>query len=511
MGNSQSLPSSPLGCILSHFHDVYSQEKEADYGVRFSQSRLRTFCETDWPAFNVGWPPAGTFDRAITQAVWDITLGRPGHPDQFSYIDIWKELIQNPPKWLTSYTIRTPSLGAVLVARVPGLLAPKSKNPPPVLQEMPEDPPEPQLLLPPASLPPPLPPYPPPSPAPIYPPLPEPFPDSTVPEPPASSKALPPLSPSLTRRGSPYALTGGESQSPAPSVSELPGPAAILPLRQIQPGGSFIYVPFTTTDLYNWKHQNPPFSEKPQALISLLESVFQTHIPTWDDCQQPLQTLFTSEERKRILQEARKVVLRPGSDISDPMNSDRLQRLVPTQRPDWDPTTDAVLKADTQDYRPVQDLREVNKRVETIHPTVPNPYTLLSLLPPDHQVYTVLDLKDAFFSIPLAPSLQALQTLQTELLPIIKATQPDNGPLQPHPFLPGDTVLVRRIPSKTLEPTWKGPYVVTLTTPTALKVAGISTWIHHTQVKPAPPDPDEIWKILSSPSDQKIRLGRVPS
>lgn len=46
--------------------------------------------------------------------------------------------------------------------------------------------------------------------------------------------------------------------------------------------------------------------------------------------------------------------------------------------------------------------------METIHPTVPNPYTLLSLLPPDHQVYTVLDLKDAFFSIPLAPVSQPL-------------------------------------------------------------------------------------------------------
>lgn len=33
--------------------------------------------------------------------------------------------------------------------------------------------------------------------------------------------------------------------------------------------------------------------------------------------------------------------------------------------------------------------------------TVPNLYTLLSLLPPSHQVYTVLDLKDACFSISL--------------------------------------------------------------------------------------------------------------
>lgn len=61
-----------------------------------------------------------------------------------------------------------------------------------------------------------------------------------------------------------------------------------------------------------------------------------------------------------------------------------------------------VPKPGTDDFRPVQDLREVNKRVETIHPTVPNPYTLLSLLPPSHRVYTVLDLKDAFLSLPLA-------------------------------------------------------------------------------------------------------------
>lgn len=44
---------------------------------------------------------------------------------------------------------------------------------------------------------------------------------------------------------------------------------------------------------------------------------------------------------------------------------------------------------------------EVNQQVEDIHPTVPNPYTLLSSLPPGRQTYTALDLKDAFFSIPL--------------------------------------------------------------------------------------------------------------
>lgn len=35
-------------------------------------------------------------------------------------------------------------------------------------------------------------------------------------------------------------------------------------------------------------------------------------MPTWDDCQQILQTLFTSEERERIYQEAAKAVLGDG-------------------------------------------------------------------------------------------------------------------------------------------------------------------------------------------------------
>ena len=60
------------------------------------------------------------------------------------------------------------------------------------------------------------------------------------------------------------------------------------------------------------------------------------------------------------------------------------------------------------DFRPVQDLREVNKWVSDIHPTVPNPYTLLSSLSPDYVWYTILDLKDAFFSLPLAPQSQEI-------------------------------------------------------------------------------------------------------
>lgn len=40
-------------------------------------------------------------------------------------------------------------------------------------------------------------------------------------------------------------------------------------------------------------------------------------------------------------------------------------------------------KPNSNDYRPVQDLREVSGRVMDIHHSVPNPYTLLSSLPPE--------------------------------------------------------------------------------------------------------------------------------
>ncbi|XP_053747888.1 uncharacterized protein LOC128773875 [Panthera pardus] len=57
---------------------------------------------------------------------------------------------------------------------------------------------------------------------------------------------------------------------------------------------------------------------------------------------------------------------------------------------------------------------------------------------------------------------------------------------------PGDWVYVKRHHRETLEPRWKGPYIVVLTTPTTLKVDSIVTWAHHTHVWPA--DPSSIRK-----------------
>ncbi|RMC16921.1 hypothetical protein DUI87_06176 [Hirundo rustica rustica] len=53
-------------------------------------------------------------------------------------------------------------------------------------------------------------------------------------------------------------------------------------------------------------------------------------------------------------------------------------------------------------YRLVQDLRAINEITKDIHPVVANPYTLLTSVSEKFEWFTVIDLKDAFFCIPLA-------------------------------------------------------------------------------------------------------------
>uniref|UniRef100_A0ABI7Y2F8 Murine leukemia virus integrase C-terminal domain-containing protein n=1 Tax=Felis catus TaxID=9685 RepID=A0ABI7Y2F8_FELCA len=77
----------------------------------------------------------------------------------------------------------------------------------------------------------------------------------------------------------------------------------------------------------------------------------------------------------------------------------------------------------------------------------------------------------------------------------------------------GDSVYVRRHRSQGLEPRWKGPYIVLLTTPTAIKVDGIAAWIHASHAKAAPktpgPETPKTWKLHRSENPLKIRLSRV--
>ena len=81
-------------------------------------------------------------------------------------------------------------------------------------------------------------------------------------------------------------------------LQETQGPQQVNGDASVQPGRSILYYqPFSTTDLLNWKHHDPAYSDKPQAMIDVLEPIFHTHQPTWDDCCQLLMSLFTNEER----------------------------------------------------------------------------------------------------------------------------------------------------------------------------------------------------------------------
>ena len=67
-----------------------------------------------------------------------------------------------------------------------------------------------------------------------------------------------------------------------------------------------------------------------------------------------------------------------------------------------------IKKYGGNDYHPIQDLHAINSAVITIHPVIPNPYTLLSLLPTQASLFICLYLKDAFFCLQLSPVSQPL-------------------------------------------------------------------------------------------------------
>lgn len=60
-----------------------------------------------------------------------------------------------------------------------------------------------------------------------------------------------------------------------------------------------------------------------------------------------------------------------------------------------------------------------------------------------------------------------------------------------HPFQPGNLVLLCAWKDELLQPKWKGPFEVLLTTHMAGKLKGVEPRIHHTWLKVAPAaDPD---------------------
>lgn len=91
-----------------------------------------------------------------------------------------------------------------------------------------------------------------------------------------------------------------------------------------------------------------------------------------------------------------------------PVIEDMLKSGVLIEKPDARCNTPIfpVQKAETGKWHMAQDLRAVNAAIQTRAPCVPDPYTLLNELTPDKKWFTVIDLANGLFSIPVHPDSQ---------------------------------------------------------------------------------------------------------
>ena len=98
-----------LSLMTDHFSDV--RARAHNFSLLVKKSKLITFCSAEWPAFQVGWPPEGTFQPSIIQAVKKKIMAPVpwGHPDQVPYVMVWQDLVENLPKWLKPLVHRLPS------------------------------------------------------------------------------------------------------------------------------------------------------------------------------------------------------------------------------------------------------------------------------------------------------------------------------------------------------------------------------------------------------------------
>uniref|UniRef100_A0A8C5QCJ3 Murine leukemia virus integrase C-terminal domain-containing protein n=1 Tax=Leptobrachium leishanense TaxID=445787 RepID=A0A8C5QCJ3_9ANUR len=79
-----------------------------------------------------------------------------------------------------------------------------------------------------------------------------------------------------------------------------------------------------------------------------------------------------------------------------------------------------------------------------------------------------------------------------------------------HKYCPGDSVWVKECKNDPLGLKWRGPYLVLLSTPTAVKVAEVVPWMHHSRLKAAAANPDPEWRVIpSETSPLRLKLKKT--
>jgi hypothetical protein len=134
MGQAQLTPKT---LFLSHILEI--RAKGHNYGMEIKKGKFNTLCSVEWPTFNVGWPPQGTFSLDMIKKVRDVInrLGLHGHPDQYPYILMWQTLVEDPPSWLQPFIHESPADRPTILAMSGNTPIPVTSPKKPILQEEP--------------------------------------------------------------------------------------------------------------------------------------------------------------------------------------------------------------------------------------------------------------------------------------------------------------------------------------------------------------------------------------
>ncbi|XP_061469466.1 uncharacterized protein LOC133378868 [Rhineura floridana] len=111
------------------------------------------------------------------------------------------------------------------------------------------------------------------------------------------------------------------------------------PMRQVLDGTghlAYVYVPFTTSDLINWKNQTPPLREDPGKAYHLWQSIFACYHPSWAHIQTLMNFLLTPEEKSLVIGQARRQA------EADRVAAGRFAAAVTITMPEEDPNWDAA-------------------------------------------------------------------------------------------------------------------------------------------------------------------------